>query len=136
MNIESQSWSLFMQSQAGQSERRKYQRYDVKNLTIAVPNKSTPPVGRIVNISRGGMAVRYLDHDEWLGDARTIDILINSHFFLTKLPVQNVNDFKVENQISFSIMSERQCCLQFGPLSSEQEQLLDEFIVQHTIGRT
>ena len=117
-----------------QGERRKHQRYEVKNLAIAVPNKATPPVGRIVNISKGGLAVRYLDQDEWLGDANAIDILINSNFFLTNIPVKNVNDFKVENQISFSIMSERQCCMQFGDLSTEQESQLDDFIVKHTSG--
>ena len=125
-----------MPAEPQQSERRKHPRYEVKNLAIAVPNKATPPVGRIVNISKGGMAVRYLDQDEWLGDANAVDILINSTFFLTRIPVKNISDFKIENQVSFSIMSERQCCLEFGALSPEQKSLLDEFIVKHTAGHS
>ena len=118
------------------NERRRQKRFEVKNLAIAVLNKPSPQVGRIVNISKGGMAVRYLEQESWADEVDTIDILINSSFFLTKIPIQNVGDFKVENQISFSVMSERQCCLQFGTLSVEQEKLLDEFIMKHAVGNS
>ncbi|MBW2471833.1 MAG: PilZ domain-containing protein [Deltaproteobacteria bacterium] len=118
------------------SERRKHQRFRLKDLAIAVPNKPTSQVGRIVNISKGGLAVRYVDRDDWAGEADSIDILINSGLFLTNIPIHNVNDFEVENQVSFSIMTERQCCLQFGPLSSEQESRLDEFIRHHGVGNS
>ena len=118
------------------SERRKHQRFRLKDLAIAVPNKPTSQVGRIVNISKGGLAVRYVDRDDWAGEADSIDILINSGLFLTNIPIQNVSDFEVENQVSFSIMTERQCCLQFGALSSEQENRLDEFIRQHGVGNS
>jgi len=89
-----------------------------------------------VNISKGGMAVRYLDQNDWLGNADAIDILVNSNFFMTKIPIENVSDFKVNNQISFSIINERQCCLQFGTLSPEQESLLHEFITHHAAGNS
>ena len=118
------------------SERRKHRRFRLKDLAIAVPNKPTSQVGRIVNISKGGLAVRYVDRDDWAGEADSIDILINSGLFLTNIPIQNVSDFEVENQVSFSIMTERQCCLQFGPLSSEQESRLDEFIRHHGVGNS
>jgi len=117
-------------------ERRKQERYKVKNLAIAVPNKPSSQVARIVNISKGGMAVRYLDQSDWLGNAKTIDILVNSNFFVNDLPIQNISAFKVENQVSFSIISERQCCLQFVSLSNEQELLLDDFISKYTAGTT
>ena len=80
------------------------------------------------------MAIRYLDQTDWAGNADSIDILINSNLFITNIPVQNVSDFKVENQDSFSIMNERQCCLKFGSLSPDQELLLNEFIVTHGVG--
>jgi len=125
-----------MSSDSHPSERRKHERYDVKSLAIAVPTKPTSQVARIVNISKGGMAVRYLDQSEWLGQAAAIDILVNSNFFMTNIPIQNVCDFKVQNQVSFSIISERQCCLQFGSLSPEQDLLLDEFIMKYAAGNS
>ncbi|KPK35301.1 MAG: hypothetical protein AMK70_05550 [Nitrospira bacterium SG8_35_1] len=125
-----------MQPNSFHSERRRHRRFEVKTLAIAVPNKPTSQVGRIINISKGGMAVRYLDQEDWADDADTIDILIDSNFFMTNIPVQNVNDFKVENQVSFSVMNERQCCVQFGTLSSDQVILLDEFISEHTASNT
>ncbi|KPJ99921.1 MAG: hypothetical protein AMJ60_03385 [Desulfobacterales bacterium SG8_35] len=123
-----------MPSDSHQSERRQHERFLVKDLAIAVPNKPASQVGRIVNISKGGMAVRYLDQSDWLENAEAIDILVNSNFFMTNIPIENVNDFKVENQVSFSIIDERQCCLKFGSLSPDQESLLDEFIVKYSAG--
>ncbi|MDX1775226.1 MAG: PilZ domain-containing protein [Desulfobulbales bacterium] len=123
-----------MPTDSHQSERRKHQRYEVPHLAIAVPKRPTAQVARIVNISKGGLAVRYLDQEDWLGHARAIDILVNSNFFMTNIPITNINDFKVKNQVSFSIVSERQCCLEFGPLSSEQELQLKEFILRYAAG--
>ena len=128
--------ALFMSSESQQGERRRQERYKVKNLAIAVPNKPSSQVARILNISKGGMAVRYLDQSDWLGNAKTIDILVNSNFFLNDLPIENISDFNVENHVSFSIISERQCCLQFGSLTQEQESLLDDFIGKYTAGTT
>jgi hypothetical protein len=123
-----------MSSDLYQTERRKHLRYEVRSLAIAVPNKSSAQVARIVNISKGGMAVRYLDQNNWLGNADAIDILVNSSFLMNNIPIVNVSDFKVDNQISFSIISERQCCLQFGSLTPKQELLLDEFILKYGAG--
>jgi len=125
-----------MQAQVNHSERRKHHRFDVKNLAIAVPNRPTSQVGRIINISKGGMAVRYLDQQNWVGGADAVDILIDSSFFITDIPIRYVNDFKIEDEITFSAMNERQCCLKFTSLSTEQEKLLDEFISKHAVGNS
>ena len=117
-----------------QGERRKHDRFEVRNLAIAVPNKPYAQVARIVNISKGGLAVRYLEQTNWLGNAEAIDILVNSNLLMTNIPIKDVFDFKVENRVSFSIISERQCCLQFGSLSPEQELLLDELIKKLSAG--
>ena len=125
-----------MEYDSPNSERRKHHRYEVPNLVIAVPQKSHSQVARIVNISKGGMAVRYVDQKDWLGAAKEIDILVNSDFFMTGIPIETIRDFKVNNQISFSIIRERQCSLQFGSLSPAQESLLDEFILKYTAGNS
>lgn len=125
-----------MEYNSPNTERRKHQRYQVPNLVIAVPQKSHSQVARIVNISKGGMAVRYVDQTDWLGEASEIDILVNSNFFMTSIPVEGIRDFKVDNQVSFSIIRERQCGLQFGPLSPDQEHLLDELIMKYTTGNS
>jgi hypothetical protein len=121
-----------MPSASHQGERRKHDRFEVRNLAIAVPNKPSSQIARIVNISKGGLAVRYLEQTNWLGNADAIDILVNNSFLMSNI----LSDFKVENSVSFSIISERQCCLQFGPLSPEQELLLDEFTLRYTAGNS
>lgn len=119
-----------------QTERRQHERYQVPNLVVVLPKRSSAQIARIINISKGGMAVRYLDQNDWLGPANKIDILANSEFFMTNLPISAIRDFKVDNDISFSIIRERQCCLQFGELSPEQQEKLDEFILQYSAGQT
>ena len=123
-----------MEYNSPHTERRKHQRYQVPNLVITVPQKSHSQVARIVNISKGGMAVRYVDQKDWLGNANEIDILVNSDFFMTSIPIESIRDFKVDNQTSFSIIQERQCCLQFSRLSPAQEQLLEELMMKCTAG--
>ena len=115
-----------------QTERRQHQRYQVPNLVVALPKRSSAQIAKIINISKGGMAVRYLDQSDWLGSASKIDVVANSNFFMSNIPIRAVSDFKIDNDISFSIIRERQCCLQFGELSPEQRDKLDEFIVQYT----
>jgi len=123
-----------MEYNSPQTERRKHQRFEVPNLTIAIPQKSHSQVARIVNISKGGMAVCYMDQKGWLGEAKEIDILVSSNSFISSIPIDTINDFKLNNQASFSIIQERQCCLQFGSLSPAQESLLDEFIMSCSAG--
>ena len=115
-----------------QTDRREYERFLVPNLVVALPKRSSAQIARIINISKGGMAVRYLDQSDWLGSASKIDVVANSNFFMSNIPIRAVSDFKIDNDISFSIIKERQCCLQFGELSPEQRDKLDEFIVQYT----
>lgn len=117
-----------------QTDRRKYPRYQLPDLVIAMPESPEPHVARIVNISKGGMAVRYVDQDNWLGEAEKIDIFVNSDFSIKGLPIKCVHDFNINDHVSFSIIPERQCCLQFTDLSSTQESLLDEFIMKYTAG--
>jgi hypothetical protein len=116
------------------TERRKHPRYQVPKLVIAVPQKSNSQVARIVNFSKGGIAVRYMAQKDWLGEAKEIDIPVNSDFFMTDIPIGNIRDFKVSNQVSLSVMQERQCCLQFGALSPAQESLLDDFNMNYSVG--
>jgi len=123
-----------MEHAAPKNERRKHPRYQLPDLIIAIPDNPEPHVARIINVSKGGMAVRYVDQDNWLGEAEKIDVFVNSGFSMRSLPIKCVRDFNVSNQVSFSIMQERQCCLQFNDLSSTQESLLDEFIIKYTAG--
>jgi hypothetical protein len=72
-----------MPSASHQGERRKHDRFEVRNLAIAVPNKPSSQIARIVNISKGGLAVRYLEQTNWLGNADAIDILVNNSFLIS-----------------------------------------------------
>lgn len=123
-----------MEYASPQTDRRKYQRYQLPDLVIAIPNNPEPHVARIVNVSKGGMAVRYIDQDNWLGKAEKINIFVSSNFSIKSLPIKCVRDFNISDHVSFSIIQERQCCLQFTNLTPTQESMLDEFIMKCTAG--
>ena len=125
-----------MEQDSLQAERRKYPRYKLPELVIAIPNKNEPHVARVVNVSRGGMAVRYVDQKDWLGDASELDIFVNTNFFMHDIPITCIRDLSVNNHVSFSLIHERQCCLQFKNLSPSQESLLEEFIRKFTVGNS
>ena len=67
-----------METLSPQTERRKHRRYQMPNLVIAIPNRSEPHVARIVNVSKGGMAVRYVEQKNWLGEAHEVDIFVDN----------------------------------------------------------
>ena len=108
-------------------ERRKYKRHDINDLVIAVPNRYGSQIARVINISEGGLAVKYTDDLEWLGEAEEIDIIVNRDFLLTHIPIVSVDDFEI-GQGPFSTVDERQTCIKFGRLSTEQKKIIDEII--------
>lgn len=97
-------------------------------MAIAFTNEQNPRSGRILNVSKGGIAVKYLGHDEWLVDAEYISILYERKFFISDIPIQIIHDFRVDSQLSVINFKVNQCCLKFGSLSNRQHKLLGEFI--------
>ncbi len=117
-------------------ERRRFKRYLVQDGVVAVPISSTIKIGKIMDISKGGISVRYVDDEVWQSNTFELDILLaDDDFYLPKVPIKaTVSDFEVEKDIPFSFITERQCGLEFGNLSEEQLSLLNDFIVNHTTG--
>jgi hypothetical protein len=83
-----------MLHEKAQLERRQHKRFKVNNLMIAVQNRSNAKVAQVVNISKGGMAVRYVDEGELLTSTTEVNILKDSDFFMTEVPVDVIRDFR------------------------------------------
>ena len=109
-------------------ERRKYERYDINDLMIAVPNRDGSQVARIANISKGGLAVKYADDLGWLGEAKEIDIIVNGNFLLASIPIVEVDDFELGKDAVFTTIKERQTCVKFDGLSKNQKIIIEELI--------
>lgn len=114
-----------------QLERRQHKRFKVNNLMIAVQNSSSTRVEQVVNISKGGMAVRYVDEGELLTNSTEVNIFKNSDFFITGVPITVIKDFRYENEEYFTTVMERQSCMEFGELTPEHQDRLDYLIMKY-----
>jgi hypothetical protein len=101
---------------------------------IAVQNRSNTKVAQVVNISQGGMAVRYVDEGELMTSTTEINILKNTDFFMTEVPVDVIRDFRYDDEEHFTTVMERQSCMKFGNLEPEQQDRLDYLIMKYSWG--
>ncbi len=121
------------------AERRKHKRFQVQPGRVAVLTPRWPHstiVGDILDISRHGLALRYVADEA--PSNRSSDLTIVSakpSFHLRKLPFKTVSDFEIA-KVPFSSMAPRRLGLQFGDLTQEQASRLEYFITAHTAAQT
>lgn len=115
-------------------ERRLEKRFAVQNGIVAFQRSSTVAIGTIVDISKGGISIRYNHAEEQKGTSLDIDILLTDHnFYITGIPVTTISDCKLENKIPFSYIYERRCGLKFGKLTDNQLNQLNELLSNYVI---
>ena len=105
-------------------ERRKYARYLPKENAFAALGREYTRVGKIKNISLGGLAFEYIVGDTLKEDAAEVDIfLVGNVFHLHNIPCRIVYDFEVHvphvNNSYVKILTTKRCGLQFKPHSDE-----------------
>lgn len=116
-------------------ERRQQPRFKVADGVFAAIVNHTGKLGQIRDISKSGLAFRYIDHGNAAGESNELKIIIGSGgVYLDKLPFTKVTDFEIKNENSFSFLKMRQIGLEFGKLTKQQLRRLEHFIQNHTIG--
>ncbi len=115
-------------------DRRQHSRFKTQNLTIAILHNTSARVAQVINISKGGMAIRYVDQDDWIGNTKEVNILKNTDFLMTEVPVNVIRDFRYLDDEHFTLAMERQSCMEFAELSPEQQDHLDYLIMKHCWG--
>jgi hypothetical protein len=120
-------------------EQRKSIRFLVQdNVTVALRGTFTK-VGRVKDISTGGLAFEHIDGENQNSDSRREIILWVNGFSLSKLPGRIVYDVPLatpnEYQGFFIHLISRRCGVQFEELSEYQASQLDLFLKTYTTGR-
>jgi hypothetical protein len=116
-------------------ERRRQPRFKVAEGIFAALINHNSKLGQIKDISRMGLAFRYIDQGNGSTEASELKIIVGSGgVYLDKMPFRKVADFEIKNEHSFSSLKMRQIGLQFGELTRRQQARLDSFIKKHTIG--
>jgi hypothetical protein len=115
-------------------ERRKHKRFRAEEGAYAAVRPHYDKIGQIIDVSRGGLAFRYLVSDGQEDISSELDIfLIGDDFHLDMLPFKTVSDQEIPERLSPGSQKMRRCAVQFGELTQIQALKLEEFILKHTI---
>ncbi|RLB85542.1 MAG: hypothetical protein DRH24_01785 [Deltaproteobacteria bacterium] len=138
-------------------ERREYERFNIKNGAIAMIKlllgkpeqmKDTSPgenilanklkYCQIINISKGGLAFRYIDKNGDLNEPIKLDVLFSKDgiclTYLKNVPCRTRWVSHAPSKTSPSQVKIHQRGVQFGEMTSNQTAKLDHFLEKYTIG--
>ena len=109
--------------------RRNYHRFQVRAGAIAALSNSK--LGTITDISRAGLAFRYIDfgyeEEEDLSELQEVSIVNDAGFALHNVPCKVINDDYSFPEYPFSTLRMNKCRLQFVRLTAEQQSQLDRW---------
>ncbi len=121
------------------TERRRHIRFLAQENAFAALRTSFTRVGRIKNISVGGLAFEYITDEESNQEGSQIDIFISGNgFHLPKVPCAVVYDIPARSPFGdgmfYHTFMSKQCGVQFGELTQDEKEQLDLFLAKHTVG--
>ncbi len=117
------------------AERRTFKRFEVKEGAFASLRGPISKLGPIKDISRGGLAFRYIDTG--VRPDRSFDLDISqtdNGFHMKDVPCKNISDSEISNEYHFSSIKMRRLGVQFSELTLDQTSQLEYFIQNHTMG--
>jgi hypothetical protein len=120
-------------------EKRRQIRFLAKENAFAALGAKFTKVGRVKNISTGGLAFEYITDGDGEDNASQLDLFVSGEeFHLPKIPCRVIYDIPARrsngNRIFFQPFLTKQCGVKFETLTEEKKAKLDLFIEMHTIG--
>jgi hypothetical protein len=101
-------------------------------IACAVFNAKPAKLGKIDNISMGGLMFHHVDSKAQLSQALVLDILLaDCGFYLANMPFKTITDVVIPDEVSSDAIEIRQVRLQFQKLNVDQQARLKDFIVNH-----
>ena len=109
-------------------ERRKHNRLQVKDGASVVLRAHFLELGQIIDVSKGGLAFRYIpSHQPSSGPSDLVILSDDRTFYLDEIPFKIASDFEIGND-PFSFLKIRRCGLQFDKLTRNHVSQLKHFI--------
>ena len=119
-------------------ERRAHPRLKPRELTFVAIRPDFTRLGKILDISGGGLCFQYMAKDKQPPDGSAVqaDIFISSNgYYLPGVPCKMVYEKKGQD-ITFPIGLEyRACGLQFQGLTQDQTEKINYYLNEHTAGK-
>ena len=101
-------------------------------IACAVFNARPARLGKIDNISMGGLMFHHVDSKTQPSEALVLDILLaDCGFYLASMPFETITDAVLPDDISGNSLEIRQVRLQFENLNVDQQARLKDFILKH-----
>ena len=118
-------------------ERRKDERLQTGKNTYAVLRARGSKLGRVIDISKGGLAFRYVSVGERLKGPLELDLLSHQYDYrIDKIPIKIITDLEVANKKAFKSTTLKRVGVQFGKLTREQKSKIEHFIRDHAEDET
>lgn len=114
-------------------ERRKHHRVLTQNNAFAALGSDYSKVGKIKNISSGGLAFEYIVGEESQMQSNQVDIFLTGKVFhLYNVPCRLIYDIEVHiphvNNHFVKMLTTKRCGLQFEKLTEEEKNQLMQLI--------
>lgn len=110
-------------------ERRKHKRFPAPPNTYVQLNDQVSKLGRVLDISKGGLAFRYISVGKGLKEVFQLDLIsaqVNPG--LNPLPVKVVSEIEMESETPARAVTLSRASVQFEELMDEQVDWLERFI--------
>jgi c-di-GMP-binding flagellar brake protein YcgR len=115
------------------TNRRKEDRYRVRDGVFAIDINEPQRLGEILDISRSGIAFRYMAGPNDFRASTGLNIFSSTHsLFLNNFPFETVADIQIEGHPT-SVINMRRHSGKFTSLSERQQEQLDDFIDLHSM---
>jgi hypothetical protein len=117
-----------------QLDRRQYKRFRVQDGAFVILRPGHPGVGRLIDISMGGLRFEYMSWNAARIEAVKLDICLkDSAFGLYDIPCQSIWEETIYETPPASFYWKR-CGVEFGELTQAQISQLESFIQNYTEG--
>jgi len=117
------------------SERRKFRRLQAQENTFALLRGQVSKLGRVTDISSGGLAFHYVSIGERLKGEFELDLVSPKHdLTLTCLPVKIVSNFERQSKTPSRQIRLRRVGVRFRELTQHQTSQLQHFMRHYTVG--
>jgi len=123
-------------------EKRRHQRFHPKvdaYIAFAPPDlPNLTKLGKLLNISAGGICFNYMSRNKETDGLRRLDILMEGAqpIKINQLPCAVVYDIESSNTSYRNMQSTRSCGVQFDQLPAELLSAVDAFISNYTDGQS
>jgi hypothetical protein len=118
-------------------EKRKFKRYLPDSRAFACLRPGFQKLGKIMDISMGGLAFSYISDKDSIEKSHGVDIFLSgNNFFLNEIGCRVVYSYRIYSYlISGGMLNEWKCGIKFVSATENQRRELKAFLNNHTKGK-